>query len=321
MSLLPNQSWVTPTKTLWAPLGSGGGGGGGGGSTITVSTIQMTSGNITGLSSIQTNSFLDLSGQFNVFSQGFGNSNVGFEVYNGGGNTTNALADYDAGASGQGAIGVRGYSTISGSQTIDALMTMTIDNLRNGQIKLQHEWAGVSTMGTISFNNNGTLGIQALPPGSGGAGSGIDIVGNKSTITFQPQGTEASHFKIAVSTNTYVPQAGTTQNLGAFTSVVGNLYDIRLPVRIDAVSQPTAGDWAVIGTDTATANVGLGTFELAQVSSVGNQYESHLCGSVIASGTTTTLTAIGKLGAGTSTAVTVTGSAAFIRNLGIPQNQ
>ena len=319
MSLIPQQTNFNAT-TFLSGIG-GGGGGGGGGSVVSYSTINMTSGNITGLSSIQTNSFLDLSGQFNVFTRGFANSNAGFEVYNGGGNTTNALADYDAGTSGQGAIGVRGYSTISGTQTIDALMTMTIDNLRNGQIKLAHEWAGVSTMGTISFNNNGTLSLQALPPGSGGAGAGIDITGNKSTITFQPQGVEASHFKIPVSTNIYVPQAGTTQNLGAFTSIAGNLYDIRLPVRIDAVSQPTAGDWCVIGTDTATANVGLGTFELAQVSSVGNQYETHLCGSVIASGTTTTITAIGKLAAGTSTAVTTTGSLAYIRNLGVPQAQ
>ena len=124
-----------------------------------------------------------------------------------------------------------------------------------------------------------------------------------------------------MSTNTYVPQAGTTQNLGTFASITGHAYDVRLPVRLDCVSQPAAGDWSVITTDTATAPVALGSFDMTSVSSIGNQWETHLCGTVIASGPATTLQALGKLSAGTSTAITVAGSAAFIRDLGIPQGQ
>jgi len=302
MSLLPLATFSAAGVPLY-----GSGGGGGGGSNQTISTIVAPAGGILGIS-----------GELYIFSKGFGNSNTGFEVYNGGGNTTNALADFDAGAGGQGAIGVRGYSTISGSQTIDSLLTVTLDAARNGVMKLQHEFNGVSTLGSVVLNNDGTASINALPAASGGAGTQIVLSPTASTITFGPQQAIACHSKIPISTNTYVPQAGTTQAMGNFTSIAGHVYDIRLPVRVDAVTAPAAGDWCVITTDTATAPVALATFDLVQVSSVANQYETHLCGTVIASGATTTLLAEGKLSAGTSTAITVTGSSAWVRDLGIP---
>jgi hypothetical protein len=305
MSLLDNQTKINQTSAFYGT----GGGGGGGGSVITVSTISGPS--------VSTPVNVGPAGLY-VYTNGFGDENSGFEVYKGGGNTTNALADYDTGAAGQGAIGVRGYSTIGGNQVIDNLFTITTDTSRNTIIRKVVEYAGISTISQMNFNADGSWGVTALPGAAGGAGTGITCAPTASTITFLPQGAIACHSKVAVSTNTYVPQAGTTQFLGSFPSVVGNLYDVRLPVRIDSVSQPTAGDWCVITTDTATAPVALATFELAQVSTVGNQYEMHICGSVAASATTTNIIALGKPGAGTSTAITVAGSAAAIRNLGLP---
>lgn len=256
-----------------------------------------------------------------IFTNGFADGNSGFEVYQGGGNTTVAQADFDAGALGSAAIGLRGYSTIGGNQVIDSLFTVRTDTSRNGIIALTHEFNGLSTMGYLIMGQNGNLQLGALETAAGGANTNILLDGYSSTIVFGPQLAVACHSSVPVSTNSTVPQAGTTQNLGAWTSIVGHAYDVRLPVRIDAVGTPNAGDWAAVGTDTATANVSLGTFDMTQVNSIGNQWETHLCGTVIASGATTTLTAIGRLNAGASTAVTVTGSAAFIRDLGIPVPQ
>lgn len=304
MSLLDNQTKINQTSAFY-----GTGGGGGGGSVITVSTISGPS--------VSTPVNVGPAGLY-VYTNGFGDENSGFEVYKGGGNTTNALADYDTGAAGQGAIGVRGYSTIGGNQVIDNLFTITTDTSRNTIIKKQIEYAGISTISQMNFNADGSWGVTALPGAAGGAGAGIVCLPTASTIIFEPQLAKACHSKVTVSTNTYVPAAGTTQTLGAFPSLAGHLYDIRLPVRIDAVSAPSAGDWAQITTDTATAPVALGSFDLTSVNATGNQWEVNLCGSIVASGTTTNILAIGKAGAGTSTAVTVAGSAAYIRDLGIP---
>jgi hypothetical protein len=324
MSINPILTHVNPTTSLYAALGSGGGGGGG--SVITVSTINMTNGQITGVSTISAppgpDPVVRVNGDLYVYTNGLGDENSGFEVYQGGGNTTNAFADFNAGTPGQGTIGVRGYSTISGNQVIDTIFGMTTKTNREGQIFLQYETpgGGQSTIGALSIDITGTY-LTGLTSAAGGAGSQIALSPYTSSIIFYPQQAVACHSKIPVSTNTYVPQAGTTQNLGAFASLAGHTYDVRLPVRLDVVSQPTGGDWSLITTDTATAPVALGTFDMAQVSSVGNQYEVHLCGTVTASGTTTTLQALGKLGAGTSTAMTVAGGTAFIRDLGIPQAQ
>ena len=307
MALLGNQTLANERLALY-----GSGSGPSGGELITnVSTIQAAG-------NIPVN--VGPAGLY-VYTNGFADENSGFEVYKGGGNTTVAQADFDAATGGGAYVGARGYSTIGGNQVIDTIFTLGTDSARNGLIRLQHEYAGISTISQIAMNADGSVQVSALPSASGGAGTSINLSAYTSTIYFQPQGAQACHSKVAVSTNTYVPQAGTTQNLGAFTTLAGHLYDVRLPVRIDAVSQPAAGDWAVITTDTATAPVSLATFDMTQVSSVGNQYEVNICGSVIASGTTTTIMALGKLSAGTSTAVTVAGSAAFIRDLGIPQSQ
>lgn len=324
MSLLPLKTYAAPGVPLF---GSASGGGGGSGGAVSFSTITLpANGQLFSVSTISAPASADpvvrIDGDLYVYTSSLTNENWGFEAYLGGGATANAYTDFDAGAPGQGAMGVRGYSTVGGNQVIDTIFSMTTDTTRSGQLTLQHEFNGVSTIGFLRFGGQtGAASLNALPSASGGAGVQIGLQAYTSTITFGPQQAVACHSKIPVSTNSYVPQAGTTQNLGAFTSLAGHLYDIRLPVRLDAVSQPAAGDWCVIGTDTGTANVGLGSFELTQVSSIGNQWETNLCGSVLASGTTTTLTAIGKVGAGTSTAVTVTGSAAFIRDLGIPQAQ
>jgi len=307
MALLGNQTLANERLALY---GSGGGGGGG----------EL----ITGVSTIQANGNIPVNvgpAGLYVYTNGFADENSGFEVYKGGGNTTVAQADFDAAAGGGAYIGARGYSTIGGSQVIDTIFTLGTDVNRNGIIRLQHEFAGVSTMGSVVLSATGDTGVYALPPASGGAGAGILLSAYTSTITFQPQGAVACHSAVPVSTNTYVPQAGTTQNLGAFTTIVGNAYDIRLPVRIDAVSAPTAGDWSLITTDTATAPTALATFDMTSVNATGNQWETHLCGTIVASGTTTTIQALGKPSAGTSTAITVAGSKAYIRNLGLPQAQ
>jgi hypothetical protein len=326
MSLLPLKTFAAPGVPLFG-AGGGGGGGGGSGGAVSFSTITLpANGQLISVSTISAPASADptvrIDGDLYVYTSSLTNENWGFEAYLGGGNTMNAFADFDAGEPGQGAVGVRGYSTVGGNQVIDSIFGMTTKTNRQGQIFLQYETpgGGISTIGALSMDITGTY-LTGLTSAAGGAGSQIQLSPYTSSILFQPQGAVACHSKIPVSTNSYVPQAGTTQNLGAWTSIAGHLYDVRLPVRLDAVSQPTAGDWAVIGTDTGTANVGLGSFELAQVSTIGNQWETHLCGSVLASGATTTLTAIGKPGAGTSTAVTVTGSLAFIRDLGIPDAQ
>ena len=290
MSLLANLTFTSPGNPLYGAAGGGGGGGG----DVTFSTITLT-------------------GQNPISATLTSSPNDGFEVRNGGGGSNVVVATtIDIGNSAQAEMGIRVLSTTTLIDRFEMSQQPTTLNAL-----LSHANA-TSTLQYIAFNSNGDLTLSALPSASGGAGSAINLLGNTSTIAFQPQNAQACHFKLPVSTNTYVPQAGTTQNLGAFTSIAGHTYDIRLPVRIDAVSQPTTGDWCVIGTDTATANVGMATFDLVQVSTVANQYETHLCGSIIASGTATTLTALGKPSAGTSTAVTVTGSAAFIRDLGIP---
>ena len=323
-AILPLKTYSSAGTPIWAGAAAGGGGGGGG-ATVQASTIAMTNGVISGVSTISGTGSLSTvnvgPGGLFVYTNGFADENSGFEVYKGGGNTTVAQADYDPSVGGGAYIGARGYSTISGSQVIDTIFTMGTDNTRTGIIRMNHEFAGISTMGQVLFQPTGDMLIQALAPASGGANSAIALGGLTSSITFYPQLAQACHSKVPVSTNTYVPQAGTTQNLGAFATTAGHTYDVRLPVRLDAVTQPAAGDWAVITTDTANAPVSLGTFELTQVSSVGNQYETHLCGTVVASGATTTIQALGKPSAGTSTAVTVAGSLAFIRDLGIPQAQ
>jgi len=294
MSLLPLATFSAPG----VPLYGSGGGGGGGGSNIVASSITLTGPNP--ISATLTSG-----------------GNDGFEVRNGGGGS-NVIADLtiDAGNPASAEMGIRVLSTISATTAlVDRFELFTTPStLNSGLIKSNN----TSTLGQITFGFQGDLGLGALPTASGGAGTGITLSGTASTITFYPQLAQACHSKIAISTNTYVPAAGTTQAMGNFPSIAGHVYDIRLPVRIDAVSAPAAGDWAVITTDTSTAPVALATFDLVQVSSVANQYESHLCGTVIASGTTTTLLAEGKIGAGTSTAVTVAGSSAWIRDLGIP---
>lgn len=304
-SLLPLKTYASAGSPLWAAAGSGGGGGSNITSITNLSTITAGAGGV-----------IDVSGDLQIFTNGFANPNTGFEVYSGGGNTTNAFADFDAPSAGQGAIGVRGYSTISGTQTIDTLFTMTTNTSRDGTIKLQHQYSGISTMGQIIMYNTGDMLIQALSPFDGGANAAINLDGTSGVIEFFPEQARATHSKLAVSTNTTIPQAGTAQNLGAFATTAGHVYDVRLPVRIDAVSQPTAGDWAVITTDSATA-VSLASFDMTAVSTIGNQWEVNLCGTVLASGTTTTIQALGKIGAGTSTTVTVAApSEAYIRDLG-----
>jgi hypothetical protein len=325
MSVLTNQTSINQLKSFFGA----GGGGGPSGSTITVSTlvtssIDMSSGVISGLSTITTGgvaSTLSIEGDVNTYMTVTGGSdNDVVQIFADAGPQPTLLVGFDAGLGHTGKLGVTGYSTIAGNQALDSRFQMDITSNRTGELTLSHGFAGVSTIGQLRFlGNTGGEVLSALPASSGGPGVAIALSGTTSSITFLPQVAQACHSRIAVSTNTTIPQAGTTQNLGAFATLPGHTYDIRLPVRIDAVSAPSAGDWSLITTDTTTAPVALGSFDMTSVNATGNQWEVNLCGTVTASAATTTLLALGKPAAGTSTTVTVAGGAAFIRDLGIPQ--
>jgi len=314
MSVLDNQTKVNPTTAFYAT--GGGGGGGGGGPTPTVSTITTSS--IIALSNVPVN--VGPAGLY-VYTNGFGDENSGFEVYKGGGNTTNALADFDSGAGGQGAMGVRGFSTIGGAQVIDTLFTMTLDPSRNGVIKLQQEFAGVSTMSGITLGNDGSITIAALPPASGGSGTGLYFSPYGASIETKPQGSILTHS--AASTigagNFYVPAAGTTQTLAAIPTTPGALYDIRVNARFDTVGgNPSAGDWCVLTTDAANAKA-IDTIDCAQVSTLQQQFERSYTASFVASAGTTNLIALGRPTATASTAITIQNPAVvWFRSLGVP---
>lgn len=328
-SLLPLKTYSSAGVPLWAAAGSGGGGGGSG-STITVSTlvtnvIDMTEGAINNVSSIVGNdgftASLNIAGDLLVYPDGATVNDV-VQMFLDAGPQNTLLTGFDAGLGHSGKMGVVGYSTIGGNQTVDTVLQMDIQPNRNGELIFAHGFAGLSTIGSLRFlGNTGGAVLSALPSASGGPGSAIALSGTASTITFLPQIAQACHSLVPVSTNTTIPQSGAAQNLGAFASQPGHIYDVRLPVRIDAVSQPTAGDFSIITTDSVTA-VSMATFDMTSVSTVDNQFEVHICGTVLASGGVTTIQALGKLNSGTSTTVTVAApSLAYIRDLGIPQAQ
>jgi hypothetical protein len=137
------------------------------------------------------------------------------------------------------------------------------------------------------------------PAGSSGGGGGVyGIVSTLSTI--------------------YVPQNGTEQVIGNFSTIVGNLYEVRWNPTI--ATQPAIAPAQSASVTFFTPSNAIAEIDLAQVSTLGNNYGTNLIGTFYATATGTSLRAFGTLFNTVSTAITFSPpyNAVWYRNLGLP---
>lgn len=310
MSLVQLKTQVTTTNSLFAAAGSGGGGGGGGGGDVTFSTITLTGTNP--ISATLTSS-----------------PNDGFEVRNGGGGqNVVTITTMDENNAAQAEMGIRMLSTISGNTSNVSRFEMQADGAPSDVATLTYLLdravsGNLSTIGSITFNPGtapaaGTVKISAENLNGGGNLT----IGNGDCI-FAPVGANLATKKaiVAGSGNIYVPAAGTTQNVAAFSTIAGHVYELAVPnlrVKNEPAGVPAAGAWCQLTVDTSPAINYVDTFDMASVSTIANDYQKCAIYNFTASGTGHNLQANGSIGNTVSTSITITPALVYLRDLGIP---
>jgi len=306
LSLLTQQSYAAPGTSYWATSGSGGGGG----QNLTVSTIVFEG------STDPLEITLPAA------------PNDGFSVRQGGGTNALAILTIDTANAGQAEMGIRSLSTISGNA------------VPRGRLELQVQPATDSaslsyTLDAVGAGNASTIGSVAFTPGTapnagsvviagqtGGAGPTSLQVGNGAVVA-APSGSDLVNRKAVVlaSGNIYVPAAGTSVNIAQFSTIAGHTYELAIPnlrIQNQPAGVPTAGAWSQLNIpDTAIINY-LDTFDMASVSTIGNDLQKCPVYNFTASGTGHTLAANGSLAGALSTAITIAPAFVYLRDMGIP---
>jgi len=302
MSLLDNQTRVT-VGTYFPALS----GGGGGGSNITASTITLE-----GSAAPLTITLPQ-------------NANDGFEVRQGGGNNVIAILDIDAGSAGQAEFGIRSLSTIGGNPVPRGRFELqVVPGTDTASLSYGLDAAGSgnqSTIGAITFQPGtapgaGTVNIK----GENANGGGSLTIGDGDVVA-APSGSSLVTKKAAVASggNIYVPAAGTTQPIAAFSTIAGHRYELAIPnlrIQNQPAGAPAAGAWCQLTVDGANINY-IDTFDMASVSTISNDLQKCPVYNFVASGTGHTLSANGSLANTLSTAVTISPAFVYLRDMGI----
>lgn len=307
----------TITHVGASPLyGSGGGGGGGGGSNFVVATVSTL--NVSTIGTLPGNPVVEINSGFLYWSPDPVNEpNQGFEFYVGGGNTTNALADFDV-LDGQASVGIRGYSTINGVQTIDSLALMNVNSdIFNLNYTLERGGVPFSTIMTLTADATQNPPLVSLSEKMNGA----TLLLQGGRVKVQPPNADLAHKKLGVQNggNIYVPAAGTAQLLaGPFTTIAGHAYEVKFPnVRYGtsngAVPDPLG--FNSIFFDTSPQISYVDTKSLVEMSTF--QTETSYTANFVASSNSHNIFAAGGLSGVAIGAITITNPAlVFIRDLG-----
>jgi hypothetical protein len=296
MSLVPLKTHISPDVALFAALGSGGGGGGG--QNLTVSTIVMEG----------STDPLEITLP--------ANANDGFSVRQGGAVNPIAILTMDEAGAGQAEFGVRTLSTIAGNTSNDGQPTDSATLI----YQFDKNVSGTpSTIGSLAFVP-GTAPATGTATLKGEDGTGI-TVGNSNVIAV-PAGTSLIPAKATVvgSGNIYVPAAGTTVPVAAFSTVAGHAYELYIPnlrIQNEPAGAPTAGAWSALTVDTTPASE-LATFDMASVSTIANDLLLSPVYNFTASGAAHNLQASASLAGALSTAITITPASIYLRDLGAP---
>lgn len=271
MSLLTNQTSINGTAFYFSS-----GGGGGSGSNIIASTITLEGSAAPITATLPSG------------------SNDGFEVRQGGGGNNNVVivGTIDAASSGQIEFGARVLSTTNVYARYEMDLTPSA-NLAS----LNYQQNG-STIGFVNFDGaNNLTTIGSLPASSGGAGNSITFSGAASTIVVKPSGHDLVPKKILASnTNFYLPPSGSS-NIAQFSTIAGHVYSLGIPffvTAVEPVAAPTGGSFLSLDIDTSPGISYLDTYDLAQVSTVGNDMRTcrQYCFVASANGHTLSATAL-----------------------------
>lgn len=264
MSLLDNQTRVNLGGSYFSS------GGGGSGSNIVASTITLDGSSAPFTATLPSG------------------SNDGFEIrQGGGGSNVIAVATIDINSPAQAEFGVR---TISSTSVIG---------------RFEMDVVPTTNLASLNYNlNNSTLGgLDILPTSatvygmkdtSGGANNSLVFPAFTSSIVVKPSGLDLVPKKTAASnTNFYLPPSGSS-NITSFSTIANHYYSLSIPFFVTAVEPPgppTAGSWLSLSIDTSPGVSYLDTFDLASVSTVGNDMRCSRTYSFIASAANHTMTA------------------------------
>jgi hypothetical protein len=262
MSLLPGLTFSAPGVTLY-----GGGGGGGSSSNIVASTITLDGSSAPFTATLPSG------------------SNDGFEIrQGGGGSNVVVVATVDINNPSQAEFGVRSISSTSVVGRFEMDLTPS-----SGLASLNYQLYG-STLGGFDIGV-GSATLYGQTSATGGAGNAIVLEGLLSSIKVNPCGRDLVPKKSLLGANFYLPPAGSS-NITSFSTIAGHAYSMALPAFVAAVepeTAPAAGSWLSLDVDTAPSVSYLDTFDLASVSTVGNDFRCSRMYNFVASSSNHTL--------------------------------